>query len=164
MQEAVYRVMSLLGAVVAAVPVGTNLGLVGLLWTLVSGRLLQTRGAVIPGLSLAGLPDPVVRRAWAALAHGRWTIAELLTCWQGVVEGEGRWQSHAHAGYQPVAVDVTGFWRPRLRNCPTTHDDGRAGKALPARPSGSWRAWGARVATGWGCRWHWCGPTQPTQA
>ncbi len=136
MQAAVYRVMSLLGAVVAAVPVGTNLGLVGLLWMLVSGRLLQTRGAVIPGLSLAGLPAPAVRRAWAALGQGRWTIADLLACWRGVVEGEGRWQPHAHAGYQPVAVDVTGFWRPRLRDCPTTHYDGRAGKALPAIPVG----------------------------
>lgn len=136
MAEPVYRVMSLLCAVVAAVPVGTNMGLVYLLWMLVSGRLLQTRGAVIPGLSLAGLPDPVVRRAWAALGQGRWTIAALLTCWQGVVEGDGRWQAHDHAGYRPVAVDVTGFWRPRLRDCPTTHYDGRAGKALPAIPIG----------------------------
>jgi hypothetical protein len=35
-----------------------------------------------------------------------------------------------------VAADVTGFWRPRLRGCPTTHFDGRAGKALPAIPLG----------------------------
>jgi hypothetical protein len=136
MPEPVYRVLSLLCAVVAAVPVGTNLGLVYLVWMLVSGRLLQTRGAVIPGLSLAGLPDPVVRRAWAALGRGRWTIAALLTCWQGVVEGEGRWHPQAHAGYRPVAVDVTAFWRPRLRDCRTTHYDGRVGKALPAIPMG----------------------------
>jgi hypothetical protein len=136
MQASVYRVLRLVCAVVAAVPVGTNLGLVYLLWMLVSGRLLQTRGAVIPGLSLAGLPDPVVRRAWAALGQGRWTIAALLTSWQGVVAGEAQWQPHEYDGYRPVAVDVTGFWRPRLRGCPTTQYDGRAGKALPAIPIG----------------------------
>jgi hypothetical protein len=31
-----------------------------------------------------------------------------------------------------VAVDVTGFWRPRLQGCPTTHYQAEAGKALPA--------------------------------
>ena len=45
---------------------------------------------------------------------------------------EGRWQAHEHEGYRPVAVDVTGFWRPRLSDCPTSHYDSRAGKALPA--------------------------------
>jgi hypothetical protein len=33
-------------------------------------------------------------------------------------------------------VDLTGFWRPRLRGCATTHYDGRAGKALSAIPLG----------------------------
>lgn len=31
-----------------------------------------------------------------------------------MVAREGQWQSHAHGGYRPVAVDGTGFWRPRL--------------------------------------------------
>ena len=35
-----------------------------------------------------------------------------------------------------MAVDVTGFWRPRLHACPTTHDHQEAGKALPAIPVG----------------------------
>ena len=33
-------------------------------------------------------------------------------------------------------MDVTGFWRPRLQGCATSHYDGRAGKALPAIPVG----------------------------
>ena len=136
MHETVYRVMSLLCAVVAVVPLGTNLGLVCVLWLLVSGRLLTTRGAVIPGLSALGLPAPAVRRAWAALGQGRWTSAALLEQWRQAVEQEGRWRAHEHEGYRPAAVDLTGFWRPRLRGCPTTHYDGRAGKALPAIPLG----------------------------
>ena len=70
MQETVYRVVGVVCAVVGRTPIGTNLALVHLLWMLVSGRLLVTRGAVIPGLSATGLTEPAVRRAWAALGEG----------------------------------------------------------------------------------------------
>jgi hypothetical protein len=136
MQETVYRVIVVLCAVVCGTPIGTNLGLVHLLWMLVSGRLLETRGAVIPGLSAAGLPEPAVHRAWAALGQGDWTSSGLLTRWRRHVEQAGAWQAHAYEGYRPVAVDVTGFWRPRLQGCATSHYHGPAGKALPAIPVG----------------------------
>jgi|GraSoiStandDraft_4_1057263.scaffolds.fasta_scaffold210791_1 hypothetical protein len=136
MQETVYRVIGVLCAVVAGTPIGTNLGLVHLLWMLVSGRLLETRGAVLPGLSTTGLSEPAVRRAWAALGQGDWSSSGLLAQWQRQVEQAGVWQAHAHEGYQPVAVDVTGFWRPRLQGLATRHYHGPAGKALPAIPVG----------------------------
>src|SRR5205814_5163309 len=132
MPEAVYRMMTLLCALVAPLPVGTNVGMVHLLWMLVSGQLLSTRGAVIPGLSACGLAPRVVRRAWAALGHGDWSSARLLARWQEVVAAEGRWQAHTHGGYHPVGVDVSGFWRPRLQGCPTRHYQPEADKALPA--------------------------------
>jgi hypothetical protein len=136
MPEAVYRMITLLCGLVASLPVGTNLGLLHLLWMLVSGRLLTSRGAVIPGLSACGLSRGAVRRAWAALGQGSWTSERLLVQWTRLVRHEGYWQAHTHAGYHPVAVDVTAFWRPRLRGCPTTHYDAEAGKALPAIPVG----------------------------
>jgi len=133
MPEAVYRVVTLLCAVVKTVPIGTNLGLVEVLWMLVSGRLLATRGALIPGLAETGLSDAAVRRAWAAVGHGAWTSERLLTSW---VAQEQRWQPSCYEGYRPVAVDVTAFWRPRLRDCPTRHYSAEAGKALLAIPMG----------------------------
>ncbi len=136
MPAAVYRMLTVLCTLVEAVPIGTNLGLLHLLWMLVSGRLLGARGAVFPGLSDCGLSAPATRRAWAALGQGGWTSGHLLGRWAGVVAAEGHWQPHAHGGYRPVAVDLTGFWRPRLRGCPTTHYHGGAGKALPAIPLG----------------------------
>src|SRR5215208_3156739 len=136
MPDAVYRTMTLLGALVGDLPIGTNLGLLHLLWMLVSGRLLAARGALFPGLSDCGLAAPAVRRAWAALGHGDWTSAPLLARWAAIAEAEGRWQPARHGGYRPVAVDVTGFWRPRLRACPTSHYHGVAGRALPAIPVG----------------------------
>jgi len=134
--EAACLMLRLLGSLVAACPIGTNLGLLHLPWMPASGRLLASRGAVFPSLTDCGLPDRAVRRAWAALGHGDWTSAQLLARWRAAVVAAGQWRPHAHGGYCPVAVDVTGFWRPRLRGCPTTHYHGAAGRALPAIPVG----------------------------
>ena len=136
MPEAVYRMLTLLCRLVAACPVGTNLGLLQLLWMLASGRLLASRGALFPGLAECGLSDRAVRRAWAALGQGGWTSAGLVARWAALVAAEGRWQAQTHGGYCPVAVDVTAFWRPRLQGCPTTHFHSAAGRALPAIPVG----------------------------
>jgi hypothetical protein len=150
MPDAVYRMLTLLCTLVAGCPIGTNLGLLHLLWMLASGRLLATRGALFPGLSGCGLSDRAVRRAWAALGQGGWASAALLADWAEMVRAEGRWQPQAHGGYRPMAVDITGFWRPRLRGCPTTHYHAEAGKALPAIPVGLvarvGRAGGQRLA------------------
>jgi hypothetical protein len=136
MPKAMARMLTLLCTLVATLPVGTNLGLLHMLWMVVSGRLLATRGAVIPGLDACGLSPRAVRRAWAALGQGNWTSQRLLAQWAQLVSGEGRWQAQTHGGYHPVPVDVTAFWRPRLRGCPTTHYSAEAGKALPAIPVG----------------------------
>jgi hypothetical protein len=136
MESVVYRVMTVLSAVVTPLPLGTNRALLDLLWMLLGGHLLAARGAVIPALAALGWAPARVRRAWAALGHGSWTADDLLTRWQAVVAAEGQWQPHQHGGYQPVAVDLTGFWRPRLQGCPTSHYHSGAGKALPAIPLG----------------------------
>ena len=136
MPDAVYRTLTLLCTLVAGVPIGTNLGRLHLLWTLASGRLLAGRGALFPSLAACGLSDRAMRRARAALGQGDWTSGRLLGAWAAALAADGQWQPHAHGGYRPVAVDVAGFWRPRLRNCPTTHYHGAAGRALPAIPLG----------------------------
>ncbi len=136
MPDAVYRMMTLLCALAGDLPIGTNLGLLHLLWMLVSGRLLAARGALFPGLSDCGLSPAAVRRAWAAVGQGGWHSEQLLTRWAAIAQAEGHWQPERHGDYRPVALDVTGFWRPRLRDCPTTHYHGAAGKALPAIPVG----------------------------
>ena len=136
MPAVVYRISMVLSSVVAPVPIGTNLGLFHLLFVLVSGRLLASRGAITPALAAFGLPPPAVRRAGAALAYGRWQIQPLLQRWQQLVESEGQWQPREHGGYRPVACDLIGFFRPRLQECPTQHYLSSAGKALPAIPVG----------------------------
>jgi hypothetical protein len=136
MSATVYRITTMLSSVLHGVPVGTNLGLFHLLWTLLSGRLLASRGAIIPALADTGLPTPAVRRAWAALARGHWQVNALLARWQQLVQQEGQWQPRVHGGYRPVVADLVGFFRPRLQDCPTRHYSSAAGKALPAIPLG----------------------------
>lgn len=132
MPAIVYRIIEVLSPIVMNLPLGTNLGLWQLLFALLSGRLLANRGAIIPALAASGLKPEAVRRAWAALAYGAWDVLTLLTAWLGLVKQEGRWQAHRHGGYRPVAVDLVGFFRPRLKGCPTKHYLSQAGKALPA--------------------------------
>ncbi len=132
MSSVVYRIHGVLSRLVQGVNIGTNLGLFYLLWMVLSGRLLVSRGAVIPALSDTGLSDDCVRRCWAALCYGKWQARQLLDAWQQLVKEEGQFVSHQHGGYRPVACDLVGFFRPHLADCPSKHYASQAGKALPA--------------------------------
>ena len=124
--------ISVLSALVQTLPIGTNLGMFRFLWMLCSGRLLSSRGALFPALLALGLTDVEVRRAWAAFRYGSWSIATLLLNWTTYVKTEGAWQARRHGGYRVRAVDITAFWRPKLKNCPSKHFHALAGRALPA--------------------------------
>jgi hypothetical protein len=128
----VYRIHSLLTRVLADVPLGTNLGLLHLLFALISGHFLASRGAVFPALDRLGLAKESVRRSAAALAYGRWHIQSLLDRWQESVLGEERFVASRYEGVRPVACDLTGFFRPQLQGCVSKHYVSEAGKALPA--------------------------------
>jgi hypothetical protein len=128
----VYRISVLLGVLLAEVPVGTNLALFWLLWALLSGRFLLSRGAVFPALADLGLPADAVRRSSAALTYGRWAIQSLLDAWHSRVQQEGRWRAHSYEGFRPVACDLVGFFRPHLSGCVGKHYQSGADKALPA--------------------------------
>src|SRR5258706_10500968 len=104
MPKAVSRMLTLLCALVVALPVGTNLGLLHLLWMVVSGRLLTTRGAVIPGLDACGLSRRAVRRAWAGLGTGDWTSEHLLAQWARLGADGRRWQARSHGRGPPGAA------------------------------------------------------------
>jgi hypothetical protein len=61
MPALVYRITEVLSAIVIDLPIGTRLGLFHILWTLLSGRLPQTRGALIPALAATGLESAPLR-------------------------------------------------------------------------------------------------------
>jgi hypothetical protein len=132
MSVIVYRIQTLLAKILAGVPVGTNLGLWHLFLTILSGRLLTSRGALFPALADFGLEAPAVRRANAALCYGRFQIDALVANWKNAVKEEGRFQPHQIEGIQPVACDMTGFFRPQLQVALGKHYQSQADKALPA--------------------------------
>jgi hypothetical protein len=136
MSPIVYRTLEILCALVVQVPVGTNLALVQVLFSLVSGRLLAQRGALVPALLDTGLTQDEVLRSWRGLAHGKWQIARLLAAFVRTVEKEGKWRPHAHDHFEPVACDLTAFFRPSLRGCHTSHFHADAKRSLAALPFG----------------------------
>src|SRR5262249_26365259 len=132
MSTIVYRISVLLGAILADVPVGTNLGLFWLLWALISGRFLLSRGAVFPALADGGLPADAVRRSGAALAYGRWAIPTIVRARQKMVQQEGRWHDHRYGGFLRGPEDIVGFFGPHYSVCVSKHYQSGADKALPA--------------------------------
>ncbi len=132
MSQPVYRICNLLEKTLQGVPLGTNLGLFQLQFALVSGRFLESRGAVFPALDNLGLEADAVRRSSAALRKGRWKTQDLLDNWQKIVQTEGQFKPHCHGGYRPVPCDLTGFRRPELKGNLAKHFVAEAGKALPA--------------------------------
>ena len=96
MSSLLYRINSVLSRVVAGVPLGTNLGLFHLLWMLLSGRLLQSRGAVIPGSPILGLlrmPSGAAGPLW------RMAVAPPSCLEPGrTVREEGCFQAHLSMG------------------------------------------------------------------
>jgi hypothetical protein len=101
--------------VVKTLPVGTNLALLYVLWALVSGAFVSSRGALFPALWAMGLSAIQIRRSSQAVRTGAWSSAELVARWRSWVAAQGVWQAHSYAGYAPLAVDITAFSRPRLQ-------------------------------------------------
>ena len=52
-----------------------------MLWRLVSGGLLASRGALFPALQAIGLDAAATRRAWVGFGIGKWQISRLVAVW-----------------------------------------------------------------------------------
>jgi hypothetical protein len=129
---ATQRICSHLEKMLARLPIGTNKGIYQIMMAMVSGRFLESRGAVFPALEHLGLPPDAVRRSSAALRNGKYKTQDLLHAWQQSVQKEGYFTPHCYGGFCPVACDMTGFLRPQLKHNPAKHYVAEAGKALPA--------------------------------
>jgi hypothetical protein len=124
--------ITVLNELLVELPIGTNLAMMHVFWALLSGQLLPSRGALFPALKAIGLEDEAVRRAWTAVNSGVWQTAILIERWRKHVKGLPEWKQHEYEGYKPVVADITAFWRPTLKNCPSKHYHPAAGRALPA--------------------------------
>ena len=132
MQTAVKAIIIAIVFVVQALPIGTNISLVRLLWVMVNGSFLVSRGAVHSGLLASGFTPGEIRRSWRGLRYGCWQIAELIVRWQVYVASQNQWRARRYGGYRVKSVDITGFWRPHLAGAVSKHYHALAQKALPA--------------------------------
>ena len=130
MSIAITHTIHVLQIVVQTVPMGTNLALLQLMWTILNGSFLPSRGAIFPALKANGFTPEASRRIWGAFRHGVWRINECIDQWRSHVLAEGQWQSHSYAGYYPVAVDWTAFWRFKLQGWPGKMFNGLVGRAM----------------------------------
>jgi hypothetical protein len=127
-----YRVQEAVIAMILNTPLGTNLRLHDALFTIMSGRLLETRGALIPAFDSMGLNKNDCLRTREAIQSGSWSVRGLLKDFQAFVSKQTQWQPLNIAGYNVKAVDTTCIYRPRLQSCTSKHYNSTAGKALPA--------------------------------
>jgi hypothetical protein len=118
--------------IMQVVPIGTNVGLLRIMWVMVNGSFLSSRGAVFSALQLSGFDAPELRRSWAALRYGVWDVNELLEQWQIYVKSQNLWRVRRYEHYRVLSVDITGFWRPHLKGWLGTHYHNLAQRALPA--------------------------------
>ena len=115
MPTAIEQTLQALQIIVQSVPVGTNLALIHLMWSILNGSFLGSRGAIFPALQESGFSPEEIRRSWQAMRYGAWCIDDLLQSWRDYVKQQGQWQAHKYEGYRPLAVDLTAFWRLRLK-------------------------------------------------
>ena len=85
MSIAIEGTIQVLQVVLQTVPIGTNLALLQLLWSIVSGSFLPSRGAIFPGLQLSGFNEVVTSKArvdglpTTMKAIGRWPPTSPLS-------------------------------------------------------------------------------------
>jgi hypothetical protein len=130
MSIAIKQTIQALQVVLQGVPVGTNLALLQLLWSMLNGSFLSSRGAIFPAMKASGFDDDEIRRGWAAMRYGIWRIDDLLTAWRTYVQTEGHWQIHEYEGYRPISADITAFWRFRLKGWAGRYFNGLANRLL----------------------------------
>lgn len=124
--------ITVLSCVVQDMYIGTNLNLLRLMWALVNGSFLKSRGAVHGALAESGFADEEIRRSWSGLRYGVWQIEELLWAWHLEVVRQGEWQATKLEGYRVKSIDITGFWRPKLQGKVNKLYNAIARRALPA--------------------------------
>ena len=124
--------MKILVTLTEGLPVGTNLALLQFCgcWSAEPYCPSEVRSSRLCKRPVYPNRLPVELGLPSGVAPGKQRL--LLRLWQEQIEGLPGWQVHRHEGYRAITVDVTAFWRPALKNCPSKHYHPAANRALPA--------------------------------
>ncbi len=64
------------------------------------------------------------------MRYGAWCIDDLLQSWRDYVHQQEKWQVHKYEEYRPLAVDLTAFWRKRLKGWMGKYFNGLANRMV----------------------------------
>lgn len=131
MDTASTQILPVLEFLVKPIQIGTNLALLQLMWAMLNGSFLSSRGALHSALASSRFDQQTTQRCWRVLRYGVWSVEELLLRWQQWAEHETAWQPRCHSGWHPVAYDVTTFWRPKLKGWSGRGFHRLAGRLMP---------------------------------
>ena len=132
MTTATEKMIQAIEYVVKPIGIGTNLALLHLIWAMVSGAFLPSRGAVHTALKMSGRTDEETQRAGNALRVGQWQISELIDRWRTWVIQHGNWEKRTFEGWYAVSCDAVVFPRLKLKGLLAKMYRGVFGKAIPA--------------------------------
>ena len=132
MPSVVYQTALLICQLCQTLPIGTNLGIVYLLWTIITGKLLNSRGSLFPALLEAGFTDRQARQSEASLREGKFEIDRIIQEHNKIIKLHKKVEKITINEHTPLLLDWVGFYRPNLKGCVTKHFQSTAGKALPA--------------------------------
>ena len=132
MTAATDKMIQAIEYVVKPISIGTNLALLHVIWAMVSGAFLLSRGAVHTALKMSGRTDDETRRGGAALRTGQWQIEELIDRWREWVLKQEGWEVKEYEGWRAVSCDVVVFPRLKLNNWVAKLYRGTFGRAVKA--------------------------------
>lgn len=132
MPSVVYQTALTICQLCRTLPIGTNLGIVYLLWAIITGKLLNSRGSLFPALLDAGFTDRQARQSEASLREGKFEIDRIIREHNKIIKLHKKAEKIIINEHTPLLLDWVGFYRPNLKGCVTKHFQSAAGKALPA--------------------------------
>lgn len=132
MNEIIQQVQTTIEACVGSLPVGTNQNICQLAYTMLSGKFLESRGALFPALSNSGYDEQTCRRISATLRTGVFSEQEIIDNYRKLVFERDGYRRIERQGYHANNVDLTHLGRPRLQTAKGKYFSGQSGKAIPA--------------------------------
>lgn len=126
------KTIEVLVYIVQVVGIGTNISLLRIMWAMMTGSFLKSRGSVHGALEDCGFENEEIRRGWSGLRYGSWEIGDMIEAWNAKVEIDGEWEANKIEGYRVKSIDITGFWRPKLKGPVNQLYNSIARRALPA--------------------------------
>ena len=126
------KTIEVLVYIVQVVGIGTNISLLRIMWAMMTGSFLKSRGSVHGALEECGFEDEEIRRGWSGLRYGSWKIEDMIEAWQAKVASDGEWEANKIEKYRVKSIDITGFWRPKLKGSVNKLYNSTAQRALPA--------------------------------